>query len=205
MSGANDQSGKGANPAARRRQHRFRQRNALAMHGLHFGPNMTPMVDVVMVILIFFMASAAFLGSEWFLGAAIPFESGRGSDAKKRNDPLALPEVPFDVVMDVGADGSTVVSFIELKRVSLSRFLERIASLPNDDQTKQLRIVIRPTAQVAYRDVVAAHAACDAAGIVKVSYQVTRPAGPGGAGATGGQGGGGGGGERGSRGVGGQP
>jgi len=37
---------------------------------------MTPMVDVVMVILIFFMASAAFLGAEWFLKAAIPSKRG---------------------------------------------------------------------------------------------------------------------------------
>lgn len=33
---------------------------------------MTPMVDVVMVILVFFMVSAAFLGPEWLLGSLVP-------------------------------------------------------------------------------------------------------------------------------------
>ena len=47
----------------------------------HFGPNMTPMVDVVMVILIFFMASAAFVGEEWFLFAAIPVQAAPGQAA----------------------------------------------------------------------------------------------------------------------------
>jgi biopolymer transport protein ExbD len=162
----------------RRRQHRFRQRNALATHSLHFGPNMTPMVDVVMVILIFFMASAAFLGSEWFLRAAIPFQSGRGSDPTKKNDPLALPAARFDVIMDVDEKGETVVSFIELKRAPLAKFVERIAALPNDDQTKQLEIILRPTPKVPYRDVVTAHSSCDAMGIQKVGIQVSRPAEP---------------------------
>jgi biopolymer transport protein ExbD len=47
----------------------FRPRGAASRGTLHFGPNMTPMVDIVMVILVFFMASAAFVGPEWFLQA----------------------------------------------------------------------------------------------------------------------------------------
>jgi biopolymer transport protein ExbD len=35
-------------------------------------PNMTPMVDVTLVILIFFMASATIAGPEWFLRAQLP-------------------------------------------------------------------------------------------------------------------------------------
>ncbi len=35
-------------------------------------PNMTPMVDVTLVILIFFMASATIAGPEWFLRAELP-------------------------------------------------------------------------------------------------------------------------------------
>ncbi len=50
-------------------QHGFRRRDASQRASLHFGPNMTPMVDIVMVILVFFMASAAFVGPEWFMAA----------------------------------------------------------------------------------------------------------------------------------------
>ncbi len=49
----------------------FRMRNARANYDSHHGPNMTPMVDVVMVILIFFMASTAILGPEWFLRSGL--------------------------------------------------------------------------------------------------------------------------------------
>src|SRR5690348_11081756 len=59
-----------------RRHHR---RGALASWELHYGPNMTPMVDVVMVILIFFMASTSVLGPEWFLKTALPVVSKSAS------------------------------------------------------------------------------------------------------------------------------
>ena len=55
-----------------------------------YGPNLAPMVDVVLVILIFFMASIVFVGPEWFLPAAIPAEANpRASEAA---DPYALPD-----------------------------------------------------------------------------------------------------------------
>lgn len=48
------------------------------------GPNMTPMVDVTLVILIFFMASATIAGPEWFLRAELP-------PAQPPSPALALP------------------------------------------------------------------------------------------------------------------
>lgn len=47
------------------------RRNVLTRSS-RFGPNMTPMVDVTLVILIFFMASASIAGHEWFLRADLP-------------------------------------------------------------------------------------------------------------------------------------
>ncbi|MBL4699534.1 MAG: biopolymer transporter ExbD [Phycisphaerales bacterium] len=49
----------------------LKQRNVLTRSS-RFGPNMTPMVDVTLVILIFFMASASIAGHEWFLRADLP-------------------------------------------------------------------------------------------------------------------------------------
>ncbi|PCI08532.1 hypothetical protein COB72_08190 [bacterium] len=49
----------------------LKQRNVLTRSS-RFGPNMTPMVDVTLVILIFFMASASIAGHEWFLRAELP-------------------------------------------------------------------------------------------------------------------------------------
>ena len=158
----------------RNRESMLRRRDALHSYTLHFGPNMTPMVDIVMVILIFFMATAAFMGSEWFLKAAIPFEAGRGTNLTKPNDPLAIPLKPLDVLMDAEADGRTVVSFLELKRASVDDFIARVSQFPRNETTSELEIVIKPMPRVPYADVVRVHAACDAAGIYKVGITVPR-------------------------------
>ena len=41
------------------------------------GPNMTPLVDVVMVILIFLMLCGSFGGLEHFLASSLPDGGGR--------------------------------------------------------------------------------------------------------------------------------
>lgn len=158
--------------SARRSVKHFRRRNALHAYSLHFGPNMTPMVDVVMVILIFFMAFAAFMGNEWFLRAAIPFQSGRGTDPSKRNDPLAPPPTRLPVALDADDQGHTVVSFLRFSRVSMAEFEQRLGEFPRSEATRNIEVLLMPTARVPYADVVRAHAACDAVGIYKVGYGV---------------------------------
>ncbi|MCW5755872.1 MAG: biopolymer transporter ExbD [Phycisphaeraceae bacterium] len=83
------------------------------------GPNLAPMVDVVLVILIFFMASVAFVGPEWFLPAALPAAPLDPSTAKA--DPYALPDPTLrvrvsmvddrPVVMGLGPGTVTLASF----------------------------------------------------------------------------------------------
>lgn len=153
----------------------FRRRNALNQHSLHFGPNMTPMVDIVMVILIFFMASAAFLGGEWYLKAAIPFQAGRGTNTSKPNDPNAPPPLKLDIALDSDANGNTVVTFLELKQAPLQQFLDRIAQFKSDPKAGEIEVVIRPTPRANYSDVVRVHAACDESGIYKVGIGVAGP------------------------------
>ena len=119
----------------RRRSRSLRRRDALHNYSMHFGPNMTPMVDIVMVILIFFMASAAFMGDEWFLRAAIPFEAGRGTALNKPNDPLALPPERLDVLMDVDRQGNTIVTVLDLQDAPMQQFLNRLAGFPRTAQT----------------------------------------------------------------------
>ncbi|HVU63312.1 MAG TPA: biopolymer transporter ExbD [Phycisphaerales bacterium] len=169
-------AGSGADEMPPRRSTRhFRRRDALHNYSLHFGPNMTPMVDVVMVILIFFMAFAAFMGNEWFLRAAIPFQAGRGHDSSKPNDPLAPPPTQLKVVLDADAAGNTVVSFLRFNRVSMAEFEQRIGEFPRNEATRNIEVLLIPTARVAYADVVRAHAACDAVGIYKVGYSLAGP------------------------------
>jgi len=162
--------------AAARRHSTLRRRDALHAHSMHFGPNMTPMVDVVMVILIFFMASAAFLGSEWFLRAAIPFEAGRGTNPARPNDPTALPPIKLELLLDIDEAGRTVVTFTPLVRAPVEQFFARIAEFKNDRSAGDIEVIIRPSVRVPYADVVRVHAACDDAGIYKLGIGVSRPA-----------------------------
>ena len=58
------------------------------------GPNMTPLVDVVMVILIFLMLAGSFVGQEHFLVSNLPFsEKGTGSAAPPAG---FIPDEPLD-------------------------------------------------------------------------------------------------------------
>lgn len=157
----------------RRRAGRFERRDALHNWNLHFGPNMTPMVDVVMVILIFFMASAAFFGSEWFLRAALPPEpGGRGAAAAKR-DPMELPPTRLTAALDV-SEGRVVASFLELNRASLEDVVRRIEAMPSGPETEKIEVLVRATASVPYRDVIRVHEALERAGIKKVGLGVGR-------------------------------
>lgn len=71
------------------------------------GPMMTPMVDVVLVILIFFMASTTIAGYEWFLEAGLEAEV---SDREQEQEALFdLPAAVIDVDLVRGSDGITVV------------------------------------------------------------------------------------------------
>src|SRR4249919_1277361 len=54
------------------------------------GPNMTPLVDVVMVILIFLMLTGSFGAASHFLPSTMPIkEKGKG-----QIDPKKIPKVP---------------------------------------------------------------------------------------------------------------
>ncbi len=69
------------------------------------GPNMTPLVDVVMVILIFLMLAGGFDGAEHFMAARVPIH------AKGAGGPALPPgwHPPLMVDVNVSADGKASV------------------------------------------------------------------------------------------------
>lgn len=68
---------------------------------------MTPMVDVVLVILIFFMAATTIAGQEWFLQAGV--ESEAAGDGETEESRFAIPDAVIDVDLVRGSDGVTLV------------------------------------------------------------------------------------------------
>jgi biopolymer transport protein ExbD len=144
----------------------LRRRDALHVWELHYGPNMTPMVDVVMVILIFYMAAASFVGPEWFLNALVPQRHQPRADA---SGGLVLPPARFTVRLAMDGAGRTSASGLGLAGVGLDAMSNRIAALTGDVGADEIMIEIIPAPDVPYQDVIRVHDACERAGVDRVS------------------------------------
>jgi len=118
-------------------------------------PNMTPMVDVTLVILIFFMASATIAGPEWFLNAQLP------EDAPVPPGALSLPS-PVVRVEIFARDGVTLVRGIGPEQ-TLRGALDAIEGL-DDEVSGGLSVEIHAGDDVEYADVARLHGALVARG-----------------------------------------
>ena len=149
---------------------RIRPRRALDAHGMHFGPNMTPMVDVVMVILVFFMAATAVLGPEWFLRAS-------AAQAGAERAGVALPEVRLRVRVEAEAVGAgtsgVLIDGFGLERAPLGAFESAVRSAaPGVLSGGEPPIVeISVGDGVRYEDAARVHAACAAAGLSRIELR----------------------------------
>ena len=64
------------------------------------GPNMTPLVDVVMVILIFLMLAGSFGASEHYLASKVPIRKGGTGDPNA----VVPDDTDFRITVDADAD-----------------------------------------------------------------------------------------------------
>lgn len=152
-----------------------RRRSALAMYEAHAGPNMTPMVDVVMVILIFFMASAAILGPEWFLKTNLP----RTTTTAPADESL-LVRVRVELVMENGVarakvDGGAPAEVAKVDD-ALARAMERSAlALTKAGKpatgaaiAANVAVLVKANDDVAYEELVRVHEMARARRIEKI-------------------------------------
>jgi len=147
--------------------HGWRRRDARAVYEAHAGPNMTPMVDVVMVILIFFMASTVIIGPEMLLRAGLePDAPGAGSA-----DPRFAVEAPTFRVSLRLADGAVVVDGLGLRDAPVSAAAHAARSLAEEVDTDAARLVIAPGDDVPYEAAVAVQDALIAAGFTSIGLR----------------------------------
>ncbi|MDX2116878.1 MAG: biopolymer transporter ExbD [Planctomycetota bacterium] len=139
----------------------FRRRSALALHELHHGPNMTPMVDVTMVILIFFMASASVLGPEWLLRSAVP--SMKPAAAAATTEQIRRVDLSLRRI-----NNETRAYNKEIGESNLAVVESTITHWCKEVGPDALAVVIKPDASVPYQDVVRLHELCVRLGITKV-------------------------------------
>jgi biopolymer transport protein ExbD len=137
------------------------------------GPNMTPLVDVVMVILIFLMMCGSFSQGGWFLQSSVPIRSEGG--AKADVTPGLVPDEPLEVRIDNSADGFRVLAgdirssgdkeqlraALEQKRVQY----ERVGTAK-----EKVQVVLMPGRNVKYENIVAVYEAALRAGFSKVGF-----------------------------------
>ena len=139
------------------------------------GPNMTPLVDIVMVILIFLMLAGSFGGSTQFLVSkqAIKKSGGEGRPLK----PGEVPDTPVEVRVDNARDG---VGFIatgnslppvnQADKVQAWLQGKRQQFNAAGTQTDKLLVTISPSRNVKYRYLIDVYQAALQAGYTKVAF-----------------------------------
>jgi biopolymer transport protein ExbD len=139
------------------------------------GPNMTPLVDVVMVILIFLMLAGSFGGDSQFMVSkqAIKKSGGAGKPLK----PGEVPDTPIEIRVDNSRDG---LGFIatgtglapttsgEQVRSWLTRKKAEMVAAGN--KPDKLLVTISPSRTVKYRYLIAVYQAALQAEIEKVAF-----------------------------------
>lgn len=133
--------------------------------GMSFGPNTTPMADVILVILIFFMAGVALVGPSWFMPAAI--DSPGDEPAPAEAEYLALPPATFTIRLTRSGDG-VLISGIGPEPCSINQAGARILALTGGAPTDDVIVSVAPDGDVPMQAVVDIHDACRAAGIRRI-------------------------------------
>lgn len=145
----------------------YRDRSAAGTHASSM-PNMTPMVDVVMVILVFFMATASVMGPEWLLKTALPAKSSAKA-APAEITPVRLTITPgqpeAQILIVVGAAGNNARREVQTSASGLPAVLQALATERGADN---LAVSFDAGDDVPYEAVVKAHEACQRAGISRV-------------------------------------
>ena len=138
------------------------------------GPNMTPLVDVVMVILIFLMLAGSFATAEHFLVSNLPVvQSGAGGE---QLPPGFIPDEPIDIRVDNNpTTGSFVATAGKIRTSDVAALTAQLRDMrlklnatgKSDDK---LQVKIGPGKDVKYRDLVAVYEAALNAGYKKVAF-----------------------------------
>ncbi|HVJ84661.1 MAG TPA: biopolymer transporter ExbD [Caulifigura sp.] len=128
--------------------------------------NLTPMIDVVLQLVIFFMVGTQFVTNERKIDIALPLVSQAAS----------LTETPDEIVVNVSRDGEITVSAKLLSPTELKSQLQEAKS-----RYAQQAVVIRGDMDCIYQQVMTVVDVCKQAGIdnLQVATRVERPGSPG--------------------------
>jgi len=141
--------------------------------------NMTPMVDVVLVILIFFMGAMGLAAAEQFLATGTPppdapTAASASATPSETPPPAAAPPASRAFLrLTIGANGRTVVNGMGLTNVGIADAAQRLEDLVRAGFDSSVIVVVAPARDVPYQDVVLIHDAASRAGITNIRLGVS--------------------------------
>jgi biopolymer transport protein ExbD len=125
----------------------------------HPGIQLAPLVDVLMLLLIFFLLTWNAARNENELDVKVP----KASQAKEKTAPIG------DVVVNVKADGNVIVNRRTLTGPELSELLRNLVQLDENQA-----VVIRGDETGAYKNVVGVLNICSEAGVTNVAFATAK-------------------------------
>jgi len=137
------------------------------------GPNMTPLVDVVMVILIFLMLAGSFVGAEHFLVSNLPVsQSGAGG---VQLPPGFIPDEPIDIRVDSPTPDAFLATAGRIQTGDINKLTAqlkgmRLALNQTGKDDDHIQVKIGPGKHVKYRFLVQVYEAALNAGYKKVAF-----------------------------------
>lgn len=141
-----------------------------APHAIRYdsGPNMTPLVDVVMVILIFLILAGTFHSGQFLKGPTI---GGGGVST----NPLSA--APIDLFVDAGPDGFVARFGGERIDGDANALFNRLAEKRKSFGAAgidDVQVLVRPGRTVRYDHVIRVYEAAVRAGFTKVGFAPSR-------------------------------
>ena len=119
-----------------------------------FQINLTSLIDVVFLLLIFFMVATSFLDPEREIGIELPqAQSGEAAE-----------ETPDEIIINVLKDGTLIVSGSQVDRTGLESALKRAARA-----NPETPVTIRGDRLVTHEQVVQVMDACGLAGLTNLA------------------------------------
>ena len=138
------------------------------------GPDMTPLVDVVMVLLIFLMMVGKFGGADRYLASNLPITSGGVSDTTV--DPNLVPKDPVTISVSPlppsgfrAFVGRTSASSDTQLTTQLTTLLEGLKNAGR--KTEDIQVFIKPSRNLRYDNVVTVYTSVLQAGFTKIGFQ----------------------------------
>ena len=129
------------------------------------GFNMTPMIDVVFLLIVFFLVSSHLAQQE--VQTELDLPTARSGN-RPGEDPMR--RIVVNVLPEVGPDGRFMVSGKRMRSADVARMI----GFESGQAQRQLEVRIRTDRTVPYMAVEPIMVACAKSGVWKVTFAVTR-------------------------------